>query len=80
MLYGLDDPKNFRGERFDPNEWVQLFQQAGFKYVVFTTKHGDAVCMWDSKETTRTVMNTPMKRDVVGELAAACRHSRVEFS
>jgi alpha-L-fucosidase len=79
VLYGLDDPKSFRGERFDAKEWVQLFQQAGFKYIVFTTKHGDAVCMWDSRETERTVMNTPMKRDVVGELAAACRRSRVEL-
>ena len=79
VLSGLDDPRNFRAEQFDAKEWVQLFQQAGFKYVVFTTKHGDAVCMWDSKETTRTVMNTPLKRDVVGELVAACRQSRLEF-
>lgn len=79
VLSGLDDPSNFHAEQFDAKAWVQMFQQAGFKYVVFTTKHGDAVCMWDSKETTRTVMNTPMKRDVVGELVAACRQSHVEF-
>ena len=79
VLNGIDDPKNFRAERFDPQAWVQLFQQAGFKYVVFTTKHGDAVCMWDTKESERNVMNTPMKRDVVGELVAACRKGGLEF-
>jgi alpha-L-fucosidase len=79
VLQGIDDPKSFRAEGFDPNEWVKLFHQAGFKYVVFTTKHGDAICMWDTRETTRNVMNTPMKRDVVGELAAACRKGGIEF-
>ena len=79
VLNGIDDPKNFLAERFDPQAWVQLFQQAGFKYVVFTTKHGDAVCMWDTKESERNVMNTPMKRDVVGELVAACRKGGLEF-
>lgn len=79
VLHGIDDPKNFQAESFDPNAWVQLFQQAGFKYLVFTTKHGDAVCMWDTKESKRNVMNTPLQRDVVGELVAACRKGGVEF-
>ena len=69
----------FRAEKFDPKEWLALFQESGFKYVVFTTKHGDAVCMWDTKETTRNVMNTGLKRDVVGELVAECRSSGIEF-
>ncbi len=79
VLQGIDDPKNFRAERFNPEEWMQLFQETGFKYIVFTTKHGDAVCMWDTQETTRNVMNTLMKRDVVGELVVACRRAGLEF-
>src|SRR5687767_9683981 len=49
VLHGLDNPKEFRAEKFDPEQWINLFNAAGFKYVVFTTKHGDAVCMWDTK-------------------------------
>lgn len=79
VLQGIGDPKDFRAEAFNPDEWVRLFKEAGFKYVVFTTKHGDAVCMWDTKESKLNVMNTPMKRDVVGELVAACRAGGVEF-
>ncbi|MBI4326798.1 MAG: alpha-L-fucosidase [Chloroflexi bacterium] len=79
VLHGLDTPNAFRAEQFDPKQWVQMFKEAGFKYVVFTTKHGDAVCMWDTKETDRNVINTPMKRDVVGELVAECNKQGVEF-
>jgi len=79
VVPGANSIHEFRAEKFDPRQWVALFHEAGFKYVVFTTKHGDAVCMWDTKETTRNVMNTPLHRDVVGELVAECRKGGVEF-
>ena len=71
--------KRFKGENFDPNEWVRLLKESGFKYMVYTTKHGDSCCMWDTKETDYNIMNSPMKRDVVGELTAACRKQDFVF-
>jgi alpha-L-fucosidase len=44
-------PKTFNPEKFDPEKWVEAAKYAGMKYVVFTTKHHDGFCMFDSKYT-----------------------------
>jgi alpha-L-fucosidase len=41
--------KTFNPVRFRPEKWAEEAANAGFKYVVFTTKHHDGFCMWDSK-------------------------------
>ena len=79
VVPGAKSFHEFKAEKFDPKQWVDLFRESGFRYVVFTAKHGDAVCMWDTKQTTRNVMHTLLKRDVVGELVAECRKQGVEF-
>jgi alpha-L-fucosidase len=62
----------FKAPDFDV-EWICDFaSQCGMKYVNLTTRHHDSFCLWDTAETTFNVMNSPCKRDLVGELAAAC--------
>ncbi len=41
----------FNPTHFDPEKWVRAAKDAGMKYVVFTTKHHDGFCMFDTKET-----------------------------
>lgn len=36
---------------FNPAKWASAAKNAGMKYVVFTTKHHDGFCMFDSKYT-----------------------------
>jgi alpha-L-fucosidase len=36
---------------FEPQRWAEAAGKAGMKYVVFTTKHHDGFCMFDSKYT-----------------------------
>ncbi len=36
---------------FEPERWAEAAKEAGMKYVVFTTKHHDGFCMFDSKYT-----------------------------
>jgi alpha-L-fucosidase len=36
---------------FNPDKWAAAAKGAGMKYVVFTTKHHDGFCMFDTKET-----------------------------
>ncbi len=41
--------KTFNPVRFDPERWAEIAKKAGVKYLVFTTKHHDGFCMWDTK-------------------------------
>lgn len=43
--------KTFNPIRFEPNKWADLAAEAGFRYLLFTTKHHDGFCMWDTKYT-----------------------------
>lgn len=44
-------PKTFNPVKFDPSKWAKAAADAGMKYVVFTTKHHDGFCMFDTKQT-----------------------------
>jgi len=43
--------KTFNPVGFDPTKWAKAAKDAGMKYVVFTTKHHDGFCMFDTKQT-----------------------------
>ena len=59
---------------FDADEWVRIARDAGMRYIVFTSKHHDGFAMFRSKVSRFNVVDaTPFGRDVVGELAEACR-------
>ena len=49
------------------------------KYIVLTTKHHDGFCLWDTKLTNHNIMSSPFKRDVVKELADACKKQEMPF-
>ena len=71
--------KEFNPTKFNADEWVAVAKAAGMKYIVLTTKHHDGFCLWDTKQTDYNIMNTPFKRDVVKELAEACKKGGVAF-
>ncbi len=64
--------KVFNPVDFDADLWAKTFKEAGAGYVVFTAKHHDGFCMFDSKLTQYDVMSTPFKRDICKELVDAC--------
>jgi alpha-L-fucosidase len=41
----------FNPTKFNPEKWATAAKEAGMRYVVFTTKHHDGFCMFDSKYT-----------------------------
>lgn len=43
--------KTFNPVEFDPSKWAKAAKEAGMRYVVFTTKHHDGFCMFDTKQT-----------------------------
>ena len=76
-VYGQDFKyEDFRGlfkaELFNPQEWADLFKDAGAKYVVLVSKHHDGYAMWPSKYAPNwNSVETGPKRDIVGELTKA---------
>jgi hypothetical protein len=71
--------KKFNPTRFDAKEWVKIAQDAGMKYVVFTTKHHGGFSMWNTGFSDYSIMNTSFKRDVVKELSDACHEAGLKF-
>lgn len=43
--------ETFNPQHFEPQAWADAANRAGMKYVVFTTKHHDGFCMFDTKQT-----------------------------
>lgn len=72
-------PADFDAPGFDADEWVDLMRDAGQKYAVFTAKHHDGFAMFNTATTDYRVTRSPLGRDVVGELAAACRSGGLGF-
>lgn len=66
--------KYWHAELWNPEEWADLFQSAGAKYVVLVTKHHDGYCLWDSEfqPEWNSVASGP-KRNIVEELTTAVR-------
>ncbi len=71
--------KQFDPVKFNADEWVSVAKAAGMRYIVLTTKHHDGFCLWDTKQTDYNIMNSPFKRDVTKELAAACKRQGIAF-
>lgn len=71
--------KQFDPVRFNADEWVSVAKSGGMKYIILTTKHHDGFCLWDTKLTDFNIMNSPFHRDVVKELAAACKKQGIAF-
>jgi alpha-L-fucosidase len=64
----------FKAELFDANQWADLFQKAGAKYIILVSKHHDGYCLWPSKYAPGwNSMETGPKRNIVGELEKAIR-------
>jgi hypothetical protein len=70
----------FRAERWDPSEWIRLFEDAGARYFVLTSKHHDGFLLWPSETTGRDAGDLGPQRDLIGELFddRVARAARIE--
>ncbi len=70
----------FNPAGFDADVLVRLAKEAGMKYIVITAKHHDGFSMFASKASRYNVVDaTPLKRDIMKELAEACQRHGLRF-
>lgn len=70
----------FKAEYFNPDEWAELFKEAGAKYVVLTSKHHDGFCLWPSTQSPHwnSVVMGPHV-DIIDTLSQAVRDTGLRF-
>ena len=78
--YKVENVDKFNPTKFDARAFVGLAKQAGMKYLVITAKHHDGFSMFHSKASPYNVVDaTPLKRDIMKELAEACQEQGIRF-
>ncbi len=70
----------FRAEHFDPKAWVDLFQEAGAKFVMPVAEHHDGFQMYESDLSHWNAQEMGPKRDILGELKAELEAHDLKFT
>jgi alpha-L-fucosidase len=72
--------ETFNPSDFCADDWIREASNAGMRYFLITAKHHDGFCLWPTKVSDYNVMDaTPFKRDILEELASACKKYNVRL-
>ncbi|MEC3908637.1 alpha-L-fucosidase [Tamlana sp. 2201CG12-4] len=74
----------FKADLFNADEWAALFEEAGAKYIVLTSKHHDGFTLWPNEQANDrgfawNSIEVGSKRDLVGELNTAVKKTSVKM-
>jgi len=69
----------FTAEKFNAEEWADLFQKAGARFAGPVAEHHDGFAMWDTKYSEWNAAKMGPKRDIVGELEKAVKSRDMKF-
>lgn len=69
----------FKAEKFNPDEWAELFKEAGANYVVPVAEHHDGFQMYRSELSHWNAYEMGPGRDVLGELKTACQKREMQI-
>ncbi|MCP5111143.1 MAG: alpha-L-fucosidase, partial [bacterium] len=69
--------ESFTAGKFDADHITDVALAAGMKYVNITTRHHDSFCLFRTAETEFNSLNSPARRDLTNELAAACQRKKL---
>lgn len=69
--------REFIGDKFNAQDYVDLALSAKMKYVTFVAKHHDGYALWDTKASDFNSVDYPAQRDFVKELAIACEKANL---
>ena len=69
----------FRAEKFNAEDWVKLFKEAGARYVMPVCEHHDGFAMYDTEFNRWNAAKMGPCRNVVGEIKKACDEAGLTF-
>lgn len=69
---GTEDPAIFNPSALDTDQWCRVLKKSDSKGIIFTAKHHDGFCLYDSKYTDHTVMHSPYGKDILRQLQKSC--------
>lgn len=79
---GTADPSEFNPENVDTDQWCQVLKASGSKGIIFTAKHHDGFCLWQTEYTDYSIKNSPYMNgngDIVKQLADSCNKYDLKF-
>jgi alpha-L-fucosidase len=76
----LDYAKQFNPVKFNADAWVKMAKDAGMKYIVITAKHHDGFAIFKTNASKWNIVDaTPYGKDILNQLAAACKKSGIKL-
>lgn len=70
----------FYPSKFNADEWVTAFKDAGARYITFTTRHHDGFSMFKTATSNYNIVDgTPYGHDVLADLATACHKQGISL-
>lgn len=75
-----DFVQDFKAEMFQPDDWANIFEKAGAKYVVLTSKHHEGFTMWQSPQAWNwNAVDVGPHRDLAGDLMKSVRAKNLKM-
>jgi len=69
----------FTAEKFDADEWAELFAKSGARFAGPVAEHHDGFAMWDTKYSDWNAAKMGPKRDIVGQLEKAVKKRGMKY-
>ncbi|MGQ1783704.1 MULTISPECIES: alpha-L-fucosidase [unclassified Saccharicrinis] len=69
----------FKAEKWNADEWADLFVEGGAKFFVFMAMHHDNFCLWDAETQPFNSVKLGPKRDFTSEMKTAIQKRGLKF-
>lgn len=76
---GQEKASDYHPEHLDVAQWCRVCSQAGMKMVLFTAKHHDGFCQWNTETTDFSIASSPAGKDVMEDLSRYCKENQIRL-